>query len=265
MYVECRAELCALILSRRLFFYPAPSTVGTHIEATILGVLGSAIGLGISFLAISGAVWIDGPHNGPYAGRQSRAVGACALVGLCFIGGLISSMNSRLKNGVRICIFVSIWACTSGATTHTAKTFTELFYPTFICAGVCLLCNLLIFPRTSNAAFARLVIKTLDTTMAILEQTLEDFFSAQASPPAADSSSEVSAASVIMSDSRPVPVASERLSKLRAELLKCSSDILPAFEMASFELTYTRVPVHKYKPLIRITRNIRSVSVDGHA
>ncbi|PWN50164.1 hypothetical protein IE53DRAFT_316325, partial [Violaceomyces palustris] len=224
-----------------LFFFPSPSTVGAHLETVLLAVLGSAFGLGISFLAVAGAVWIDGEGSPIYNSPGSSALGACTLIFLCFFCGLTSSAIPRLKSAARICLFNSTWVIASGSKTIRYEIFSELFYPTIVAASVSLLANLFVFPRSSKKAFAALLIKALDTTCSLLEQAVEDFFSPVKVPPA----------------SAALSTASSRHVHLRDQLLDLNAELGRAFDAASVEISYTRVPVNKFKPMIPIIRNIR--------
>ncbi|KDN35975.1 hypothetical protein K437DRAFT_276905 [Tilletiaria anomala UBC 951] len=212
-----------------LFFYPAPATVGAHLETTILGVIGVSIGLGISFLAVAGAVWLDDdtPGSSPYRTPESRAVGAIVLVALTFVGAYISSRAPRLKQATRICLFVAVWVLTTGATVVQASIFLSFLWPAVYAALASLFANVLVFPRTSNQAIARLLIQHVVTLQSIVDRSTQDFF-----------------------QSAHVHAASAPLQELCRDLLGSLREMRKLFHESTYELSVSRMSTRDWKPLM---------------
>lgn len=230
-----------------LFFYPC-TTIGEHLETVLLGVVGLSIGLALSFLAVAGAIWTGRRHDeqpsvgtvAVYDNSYSRAVGACVLVALAFLGGLLSSSTPRLKASVRIALFASTWTITvpPAATTGIIDfgIFSDQFYPALLAAGVSVLANVAVLPRTAHDVFASALVSTLESIDAVLDRSLADFF---AGPRANER------------------VASEELIKLRRELLLKASKLTESYGQAMLEVSFARLPLVELRPMLSIIARTR--------
>ena len=223
-------------------------------------MLAAALGLAVSFLAISGTIWIDGAGQPAYASNRSRAVGACVLVAVAFVCGLVSSLTPRLKGPTRCCLFVAIWALTSRYTEINSRNFTELFYPALVAAAVGLLANLLVFPRTARRSLTNLLIDLLETTCELLELTVDHFFLEQAKE-MGKSSAKASVKPGQSEDSstqRSRSPFSQKFHVQRAKLLSITARLDATFEAAKNEIMISRITVEYLKGFLPLFRNIRA-------
>jgi Putative ER transporter, 6TM, N-terminal len=246
-----------------LFFYPAPATAGAHLEAVVLGILGAVAGLGVSFLAVCGAVWTqNADHHDPstpivaYESPRARVIGAIVLVLLSFICAYIQSRYVRLKEAGRICLFVSIWAITTGATKIRASIFLSLFWPALIAGVASLITNWLVFPKTGNQAVAKLLIDHVIQLQSVVHRSVQDFFGETAEAGSKESPESSSSGEQVRPEHH--RQASAEVMKLREQLLSSLLKMRSTFHEAAYEVSWSRVSSRDYKSLLPIFRRLRA-------
>lgn len=214
-----------------LFFLPR-GPIGDHVEKVFIHISMCAIGLGISFLTVCIAIWIDGSGTDvEYATNESKALGACVLLFLCFVGGLCQSLYPQIKMAIRILLFSSTWTITTGATRIQSEIFTNQFYPAALAAGVSLLTKVIIFPRSAQDDFAVLLISVFRVERSLLNQAVADFFCQE-------------------QGSHGLRKPSSRLTTLRQQSMNLVSQLRASFESARLEINYQRLNVQEAKPLL---------------
>ncbi|KAK0559063.1 hypothetical protein OC844_004678 [Tilletia horrida] len=234
-----------------LFFFPSPLTVGENIQSTLLGLFGSAVGCAAGLLCVAIAHWIDGDRLGedvehisytPYVTSGARAFAACALIFFSFLMGLLSSAAPRFKNFSRISLFNLSWIITRGSVARiiNSAVFTEFFNPSLLSAGVGVLANLLIFPKTGLNVFLRDLLQTFQALETLINESTKVFFLEECTP------------------------ASRRsMQALRANFTTLVSRLGPGFEAAAAEIALVRVPVRAYQPFIKILERSRGWTASG--
>ena len=217
-----------------LFFYPH-GPFGDHVEKVFLHLTMCALGQAISTLVVCATIWIQGDSGRPeYTIDGSKALGACALVILCLLGGLCQSLYPRIKMAVRILLFSSTWTICTGAVSIESAIFTNQFYPAALAAAASLLVALTMFPQSAQDDFALLLVKVFSIQRAILNQAFRDFF-----------------------DESALRKPSSQLTSLRGELLDLTSALKEGFESAQLELNYGRLAVVEAKPLVAIATHTK--------
>ncbi|KAE8222433.1 hypothetical protein CF319_g4363 [Tilletia indica] len=233
-----------------LFFFPSPLTVGENIQSSLLGLLGSLVGCGVGLLIVSCGLWIDGDQQPeprhlrytPYATNGSRAFAACALILVSFLNGLLSSAVPRFKNFSRICLFNLSWIITRGSVDRTTnyKIFSEFFHPSVISAGVGILANILIFPRSGHSVFTEQLLNNFELIGKLVDDSTKLFFTEQ-----------------YTSRSR------QEIVDLRTKFTAAVARLALNFEAASAEVALVRIPVSAYGPLIKALQRSRGWIASG--
>ncbi|CAD6900590.1 unnamed protein product [Tilletia controversa] len=233
-----------------LFFFPSPLTIGENIQSSLLGLLGSAVGCSIGLLCVACGIWIDGDQQfdrsilafTPYVSSDARAFAACALLVFAFLNGLLSSAVPRFKNFSRICLFNLSWIITRGSAEHSIgyKIFSEFFYPSLLSAGVGILANLLIFPRTGHSVFTDDLLNTIGLLGKLVDDSAVLFFSNERSRQA-----------------------KQDIVALRAQFTTAVTRLAPSFEAATAEIALVRIPVSAYGPFVKALQQTRGWIASG--
>lgn len=234
-----------VLVYMHLFFFPG-SPLGEHFENVLLNLLSCAIGLGITFITIAGAIWIDDDPTSaqPYKDTRSKALAACVLVSLCLIGGFFYSYAPRLRTAVRTMLFGTTWTMMTGSTVISSRIFTNQFYPAALAAGASLLSAMLLFPRTAHDECGRSLVYVLNLQRQVLKQSFLDFFLKEFPD----------------RDSR---IPSRHLIDLRNDLQKGISSLTSSYENARNELSVGRIPITTLRPLLSYTRRTKGWTVCG--
>lgn len=220
-----------------LFLNPAGATVGQHVENVVFILIGCFMTLAVSFLALCGTVWIDGSNpSAALTSTQSKAIAACTLVGLFFVGGLIGSVLPRFNNAVRAGLFSATFALTRGASQIQWSVVSDFWYPLCLAAGASLVANLLVTPITANSHFASLLVKCLDDTGDVVRQTVKEFFDGHDGHLARTSSHGTTMRYPISDD----------LLRLRKSMLDSTAHLAKALEQAAHEVSFSRIPASRY-------------------
>lgn len=200
---------------------------------------------------------MDGENEPIYDTSRSRALSACMLVILAFFGGWLSSSVPRLRSAVRIALFNCTWAIGNGASEISYSSIKLLLHPTFVTAGVSLLCNLICWPKTSGEEFTGLISKGLDITCKLLDQTIDDFFPEQQQQ---DVSTQrpTQIKDEMKPNKRILGTPSDRLISLRSEMLETTSHLQTSLESSEYEITFGRIPISQHKEHLAILGHIRS-------
>lgn len=96
-----------------LFFFAGENTFGRHLQITLIGILGAAVGVGWSALAVEIGC-IANRRAGRVGSVGARIAPALFLATIAFAGGYGKSKFPRLSTGFMLSIFVSIWLISSG-------------------------------------------------------------------------------------------------------------------------------------------------------
>lgn len=231
-----------------------------------MNIIGGSLGLGYSFLATSSSVWIDGTSStSVYDESRSRALAACMLVLLTFLGGWLSSAVPRLRSAVRITLFNATWAIGIGAQEITYETIRPLLHPTLVTAGVSLFANLVCWPKTSGREFTDLISKGFDITCELLDQTVDDFFPEEklSKDQSSNTTNQNRQENSRMRSKNILAIPSEELISLRSELLEVTSHLRGSLESSEYEITFGRIPVSQHKAHVTILGHIRSWAACG--
>lgn len=235
-----------------LFLNPAGATVGQHIENIVLVLIGCAIALSVSFLALCGTVWIDDNSKEvlyldyPLATTRSKAVASCTLVAGFFIGGLLGSIYPRLNNAVRAALFSATLALTRGAERIEWRNVSDFWYPLCLASGASLIANIFVTPKTANSRFALLLVKTLDDTGEVVRRTVAEFFESSGMTPLAKTITGRTGTNAVSDD----------LLRLRKDMIASASDFADALDVAAHEVSFARMPASKWRSILSPTRRI---------
>ncbi len=217
-----------------LFFYPAATlTIGAQIETVVLCTLGAAIGLGLSFLAVWGAIELHGDQTtSAYLTHDSRAVVGVALSVIAFATAFIQSSLPRLRQPARIALFDAIWCLTAQHTVLSGSIFLELFIPALFAAVVSLIASFLFFPQTSNRTLAVLLVRQLDELDQAITKGVQAF---------------------LLKDHK----AAKESTALQEEMLSRLSQIRSRFRETTYELTYSRVRTQEYQRMVPVLEHMQ--------
>ncbi|KAI5463359.1 hypothetical protein BGZ63DRAFT_505607 [Mariannaea sp. PMI_226] len=142
-----------------IFGHPGQRT-GLMIEALLMILLGSLIGVGWSLLGLYVASLVF--DTNPDAAYAIRAI--FFLVSIIF-HGYVRSSSPRLFPFVAFLLIATIIVLLSNAQTATLAVFTRLIYPLLCGSGISLLVNIFIFPELSSSFLGLSTIDTLYNTM----------------------------------------------------------------------------------------------------
>lgn len=95
-----------------LFFFAGENTFGRHLQITLIGLLGAAIGVGWSAVAIEIGC-VSNRRAGRTDSMGARVSPGVFLAAIAFIGGFGKSKYPRISTGFMLAIFVSIWLISS--------------------------------------------------------------------------------------------------------------------------------------------------------
>ncbi|KAK0551390.1 hypothetical protein OC845_002197 [Tilletia horrida] len=207
-----------------IFFFPSPLTVGENLQSTILGLLGSVTGCAVGLLCVLLAHRIDVD-----SGRESQEFDAFTPY---------NSPGSRaFKNFTRICLFNSSWIITRGPDGNRIDytVFAHFFHPTVLSAGVGVVSNFLVFPKTGVSVFIDELIFTLGSIGKLIDKSAESFLNDQ---------------------SLDVP-------SLRTAFSASLARLGPNFEAACMEVALVRVPASAYGPYLKALKRSRGWIASG--
>ena len=138
--------------------------LGQLVEALILAISGTVIGIGWSTLGVYlGSLVIEGNPPAAYAIR------GIFLAVVVLIHGYLRSRTPRLFIFVLILIIVSVVTLISPAKFVTPVVVTQIVYPILIAAGCIVLVNLCVFPEFSSRFLGQMTIDTLSDTAEALK------------------------------------------------------------------------------------------------
>jgi hypothetical protein len=221
-----------------LFIYPGKVTIGQHFESVCLCLLGGFLGLGLSFLAVCGNVWIQGEGVAEYTDPRARAVSVCTLLALTFIGGWASSSYPRFRVAARALLLFASWVLTTSATTITYDLVSGYWYGLCVSAGVSLLAKVVVFPTTASRSVNTLLTENLEATGDFINLALQDFFGGSVET-------------------------SEKLRSARKRLTATATQLPGAFEQASHEFHQGRVAMSTYRDLADPMKRIKGWTAAG--
>ncbi|PWN23642.1 hypothetical protein BCV69DRAFT_237145, partial [Microstroma glucosiphilum] len=221
-----------------LFVYPGRVTVGQHFESVCLCLLGGFLGLGISFLAVCGTVWIQGEGVAEYTDPKARAVSVCTLLALTFIGGWGSSSYPRFRVAARALLLFASWVLTTGAASINYDLVSGYWYGLCVTAGVSLFAKVLVFPTTASRSVNTLLRENLEATCDFVNLALRDFFGGSAET-------------------------SNKLRSARSRLSTTATKLPGAFEQASHEFHQGRVAMSTYHDLASPMKRIKGWTAAG--
>lgn len=221
-----------------LFVYPGKVSIGQHFESVCLCLLGGFLGLGISFLAVCGNVWIQGEGIAEYTNPRGRAVSVCTLLALTFIGGWASSSYPRFRVAARALLLYASWVLTTGATRITYDLVSGYWYGLCVTAGVSFLAKLTVFPTTASRSVNTLLDENLGATCDFINLAMQDFFGGSAET-------------------------SEKLRSARSRLSATVTKLPGAFEQASHEFHQGRVAMSTYHDLAGPMKRIKGWTAAG--
>lgn len=159
------------------------------------------------------------------------------MAAVAFLAGDLKSRLPRLTSGCLVGTFVSIWCLATSVTQQHISTspFLGLLYAVLFAAGISICAVMAIFPVTANAILAKQLTDTLGTTAELLLASLHLF---QAENSLAGDADTV------------VPSLRERASLLRHRLAIQANALKPAFKEAKYEVTFSKLPIARYAPMI---------------
>ncbi|KAL8831779.1 MAG: hypothetical protein Q9191_000665 [Dirinaria sp. TL-2023a] len=137
---------------------------GQLVEALILAVLGTLLGLAWSLLGLylsSLTIAADPP--------SAYAIRGVFLAVALLIHGFFRSYAPRLFLGLVLLIIVSVVTLLSTAKQVTRVNATQILYPILMAAAIILVVNLSVFPEFSSSFLGQVTIETLDDTARVLD------------------------------------------------------------------------------------------------
>lgn len=228
-----------------VFGYPG-RRFGQMAESLILILLGTALGLGWSFLGLYlSSLAISTNISAAYAIRA--VFFAFALI----LHGLLRSSTPRLFVFAFFFILVSDTVLTTTANVVTASLASSIAYPILTAVGVALVINVAIFPEFSSGFLGKSTIETLTEAVECLENAGNWFMSNSQAPDYQPSEKGPQ-------DDLRIKLGSltNKKSKLRAQLAANKK----AQAECNFELVYAALPPQSLKPIsmISMTRLVQN-------
>ncbi|RSH85183.1 hypothetical protein EHS25_004990 [Saitozyma podzolica] len=190
-----------------LFFFPS-GRISAQIEATVLGVLGAALGLAWSMVALAIAAYCGRLYGADSS--QPRAILGTSLGLMSFVGGFVRSYSPRLTAASRIFLFYPIFLLTSAQSITYVKGsyFTNEFLVAVFAAAFALVPTLLLSHSSSGPQLGRLIVGSLHTTCDLLPLSLSEILqlkSGTSAPPEHAGADDIEAANEASDDDGVAP------------------------------------------------------------